>query len=78
MDRTRRRRGVDSLWGDSHSVNRISFGRVYTAYGGIFIVLAILWGMVFDGWKPDRFDIVGAAFELVGVSIIMWGRLLFR
>jgi len=38
-----------------------AFGRVYAAYGGIFIVLAILWGMAFDGWKPDRFDLIGAA-----------------
>ena len=55
-----------------------TFGRVYAAYGGIFIVLSILWGMVFDGWKPDRFDLIGAAIALIGVSIIMWGRLLFR
>ena len=55
-----------------------SFGRVYAAYGGIFIVLSILWGMVFDGWKPDRFDLIGAAIALIGVSIIMWGRLIFR
>ncbi|MDO8464876.1 MAG: YnfA family protein [Gallionella sp.] len=55
-----------------------AFGRVYAAYGGIFIVLSILWGMVFDGWKPDRFDLIGAAIALIGVSIIMWGRLIFR
>jgi small multidrug resistance family-3 protein len=55
-----------------------AFGRVYAAYGGIFIVLAILWGMVFDGWRPDRFDFIGAAIALIGVFIIMWGRLLFR
>lgn len=55
-----------------------AFGRVYAAYGGIFIILAILWGMVFDGWRPDRFDLIGAVFALIGVSIIMWGRLLFR
>jgi len=55
-----------------------AFGRVYAAYGGIFVVLSILWGMVFDGWKPDRFDLIGAAVALVGVSIIMWGRLFFR
>lgn len=54
-----------------------TFGRVYAAYGGIFVVLSIIWGMVFDGWRPDRFDILGAAFALIGVSIIMWGRLLF-
>ncbi len=55
-----------------------AFGRVYAAYGGIFVILSILWGMIFDGWRPDRFDIIGAAFALVGVSIILWGRLLFR
>lgn len=55
-----------------------TFGRVYAAYGGIFIVLSILWGMVFDGWRPDRFDLIGAAFALIGISVIMWGRLLFR
>jgi small multidrug resistance family-3 protein len=55
-----------------------AFGRVYAAYGGIFIILSILWGMVFDGWHPDRFDLIGAAIALIGVSIIMWGRLLFR
>ena len=56
----------------------LAFGRVYAAYGGIFVVLAILWGMVFDGWKPDRFDLIGAAIALVGVSVIMWRRLIFR
>ena len=55
-----------------------AFGRVYAAYGGIFIVLAILWGRIVDGWRPDRFDLIGAAIALLGVSIIMWGRLLFR
>jgi small multidrug resistance family-3 protein len=55
-----------------------AFGRVYAAYGGVFIVLSILWGVIFDGWRPDRYDLIGAVFALVGVSIIMWGRLLFR
>lgn len=51
-----------------------AFGRVYAAYGGIFIVLSILWGWSVDGWHPDRFDLVGAGIALVGVFIIMWGR----
>jgi small multidrug resistance family-3 protein len=55
-----------------------TFGRVYAAYGGVFIILSILWGMVFDGWRPDRFDLIGTAIALVGVSIILWGRLLVR
>jgi small multidrug resistance family-3 protein len=51
-----------------------AFGRIYAAYGGIFIILSILWGYTVDGWRPDRFDIVGAAIALVGVAVIMWGR----
>lgn len=51
-----------------------AFGRVYAAYGGIFTVLSILWAMVFDRWRPDRYDLVGAAIALVGVAVIMWGR----
>lgn len=46
-----------------------AFGRVYAAYGGIFIILSILWGMVFDGWRPDRFDLIGAVFALIGVTV---------
>lgn len=51
-----------------------AFGRVYAAYGGIFIVLSIFWGRVVDGWRPDRFDLLGAAIALAGVAIIIWGR----
>ena len=55
-----------------------AFGRVYAAYGGIFIVLSIIWGIIFEGWRPDRFDLIGAAIALVGVCVIMWARLIFR
>jgi small multidrug resistance family-3 protein len=51
-----------------------AFGRVYAAYGGIFIVLSLFWARLVDGWKPDRFDIIGATVALVGVVIIIWGR----
>lgn len=51
-----------------------AFGRVYAAYGGIFVVLSILWGWLIDGWRPDRFDLLGAGIALVGVAVIMWGR----
>ena len=54
-----------------------AFARVYAAYGGIFIVLSILWGMVIDRWRPDRYDIIGASVALTGVFIILWGRKLF-
>jgi small multidrug resistance family-3 protein len=52
-----------------------NFGRVYAAYGGIFIVLSILWGWRIDKVPPDRFDIIGGMVSLVGVLIIMyWPR----
>jgi len=37
------------------------FGRVYAAYGGIFIALSLAWGIVVDGFRPDRWDLLGAA-----------------
>jgi len=48
------------------------FGRILAAYGGVFVAGSLLWGVVVDGFKPDRFDVVGAAVCLVGVAIIMY------
>lgn len=48
------------------------FGRVYAAYGGIFIVLSILWGWKVDKIVPDKADIIGGIIALVGVLIIMY------
>lgn len=51
------------------------FGRVYAAYGGVFVVLSILWGWKIDKIMPDRFDIVGGFICLFGVFVIMyWPR----
>ncbi|MFC0330575.1 YnfA family protein [Paenibacillus sepulcri] len=49
-----------------------SFGRVYAAYGGVFVVLAVLWGWAVDKKTPDLYDWVGALICLVGVSVILW------
>lgn len=54
-----------------------AFGRVYAAYGGIFVVLSIVWAWKVDHWQPDRYDIIGAAIAVIGVIIIMWGRDVF-
>lgn len=48
------------------------FGRVLAAYGGVFIAAAFIWGAVLDGFRPDRFDVTGAAVCIVGVSLIMF------
>lgn len=49
-----------------------TFGRVYAAYGGIFIALSLLWGWVIDGQPPDRWDLVGAGMALLGAMILMY------
>lgn len=48
------------------------FGRVYAAYGGVFVAMALLWGWWVDGVRPDRFDIIGGLIVLIGVGIIMY------
>jgi small multidrug resistance family-3 protein len=50
-----------------------NFGRILAAYGGVFVVGSLAWGMAVDGFTPDRFDVVGAALCLVGVGVIMFG-----
>ena len=49
-----------------------NFGRVYATYGGIFIVLSILWGWKVDNIIPDKFDLIGGFIALIGVLIIMY------
>lgn len=49
-----------------------NFGRVLAAYGGVFIVGSLLWGVAFDGFRPDRFDYAGAILCLVGIGVIMY------
>lgn len=52
-----------------------NFGRVYAAYGGVFIVLSLLWGWQVDKKTPDPFDLIGAFICMVGVAVIMyWPR----
>src|SRR6187551_3453160 len=51
-----------------------NFGRILAAYGGIFVVGSLAWGMVVDKFKPDRYDLVGAAICLIGVAVIMFAR----
>jgi small multidrug resistance family-3 protein len=48
------------------------FGRVYATYGGIFIVLALLWAWKVDNFKPDKYDIIGAVIALIGACIIIY------
>ncbi|MFW5471137.1 YnfA family protein [Knoellia sp. CPCC 206435] len=49
-----------------------NFGRILAAYGGVFVAGSLLWGVVADGFRPDRWDIGGALVCLVGVAVIMY------
>ncbi|MGO1166619.1 MAG: YnfA family protein [Janibacter sp.] len=49
-----------------------SFGRILAAYGGVFVAGSLLWGMVVDGFRPDRWDVTGALLCLIGVAVIMY------
>lgn len=63
------------LYGVIPTFQPAHFGRVYAAYGGIFIVLALLWGWLVDKIAPDRIDLIGSAIALIGVCIMMyWPR----
>jgi small multidrug resistance family-3 protein len=63
------------LYGVVPTLQPAHFGRVYAAYGGVFIVLSILWGWKIDHIAPDVYDIIGAMVALVGVGIIIyWPR----
>lgn len=49
-----------------------NFGRILAAYGGGFVAGSLAWGMVADGFRPDRYDVTGALICLVGVAVIMY------
>jgi small multidrug resistance family-3 protein len=58
---------VATLQPDAH------FGRILAAYGGVFVVGSLVWGMALDGFRPDRWDLMGAGVCLLGVALIMYG-----
>jgi small multidrug resistance family-3 protein len=63
------------LYGIVATFQAANFSRTYATYGGIFIVLSLLWGWKVDGTVPDKIDIIGGLIALVGVSVIMyWPR----
>jgi small multidrug resistance family-3 protein len=47
-------------------------GRVYAAYGGIFIVSAIIWGRIVDKKKADRYKIIGSIVAIIGALVIFY------
>ncbi|WP_427017028.1 YnfA family protein [Pseudarthrobacter sp. P1] len=57
---------IATLQPDAH------FGRILAAYGGVFVAGSLVWGMVMDGFRPDRWDVIGALICLAGVAVIMF------
>jgi small multidrug resistance family-3 protein len=49
-----------------------NFGRILAAYGGIFVAGSMAWGILLDRFRPDRYDLIGAAICLAGVVVIMY------
>ncbi|MCF2146517.1 YnfA family protein [Desmonostoc muscorum LEGE 12446] len=61
-----------AVYGVIATLQPANFGRVYAAYGGVFIAMAMLWGWKVDGVIPDRYDVIGSALALISVLIIMF------
>ncbi|MDS0138677.1 MULTISPECIES: YnfA family protein [unclassified Amycolatopsis] len=57
---------VATLQPDAH------FGRILAAYGGVFVAGSLAWGIIADGYRPDRYDVIGALLCLAGVAVIMY------
>ena len=48
-------------------------GRAFAAYGGVYIAASLAWLWAVEGFRPDRFDLAGAAICLFGAGVILWG-----
>jgi len=67
------------LYGIVPTYQPAHFGRVYAAYGGVFVVLSVVWGWAVDHIPPDRYDLAGGLLCLMGVAVIMyWPRRISR
>ena len=60
------------LYGVIPTLQPTHFSRTYAAYGGVFIVLSLLWGWRIDGVRPDMYDWIGCLLATSGVLIMMY------
>lgn len=63
-----------ALYGVVATLQTSNFARVYATYGGIFIVMSLLWAYKVDNYLPDKYDIIGAFIALLGVCIIYYAK----
>lgn len=55
------------------SLHPTAAGRVYAAYGGVYVGVAVLWLWLIDGQRPSAWDLAGAGIAVVGMAVIMLG-----
>ncbi|MDP1817783.1 MAG: YnfA family protein [Leadbetterella sp.] len=51
-----------------------NFARTYAAYGGVFIIMSLIWAYIFDAFKPTKYDIIGSVIVFIGISIIFFAK----
>lgn len=61
-----------AVYGVVATLQPAGFGRTYAAYGGVFIIMALLWGWLITKVKPDIYDVTGAIIVLIGAAIIFY------
>lgn len=54
------------------TLHPVAAGRVYAAYGGVYIFTAILWLWAVDGIRPTGWDLLGSVVAMLGMAIIMF------
>ena len=60
------------VYGIIPTLQPANFGRVYAAYGGIFIISSLIWGRIVDKKQPDRYEIIGSFVAVIGAIIIFY------
>jgi small multidrug resistance family-3 protein len=53
------------------TLHPLAAGRVYAAYGGVYVATAIIWLWLIDGVRPTVWDLLGSAIAVLGMAIIM-------
>lgn len=48
-------------------------GRAYAAYSGIYIATSLVWLWLVEGFRPDRWDVLGASIAIIGAGVILFG-----
>ena len=54
------------------SLHPTAAGRVYAAYGGVYVAVALVWLWLVDGVRPTGWDLIGCGVALLGMAIIMF------